>query len=122
MVMIFGVTALGLIYVHQQVELLKLSYAIDYKEKKLEQILDRKESLGYNIKELENPSRLENVLHAKRVTIAFPKKGQIIRIASAPIRMKTEEALKSAAVETKSGAMRIFEFLGLRAEAQAKER
>ena len=43
------VTALALLYVHQQVELVKLSYAIEYKEKKVKDMLDRKGGLGYNI-------------------------------------------------------------------------
>ena len=62
LIMISFLTLVALIYVHQQVELLKLSYAIDYKEKKLKDILDRKEVLGYNISNLEDPSRLEGIL------------------------------------------------------------
>ena len=56
------VTIIALAYVHQQVELVKLGYAIDYKEKNLEYILDRVNGLEYNISDLEKPSRLESVL------------------------------------------------------------
>ena len=50
------ITLVALVYVHQQVELVKLSYSIETKEKKLRVMLDRKERLDYNINNLEAPS------------------------------------------------------------------
>jgi hypothetical protein len=122
LIMISFLTLVALIYVHQQVELLKLSYAIDYKEKKLKDILDRREVLGYNISNLEDPSRLEGILLAKKIDISFPKKGQVFKVAKADTRVRRKESFKAASVERKGGAFGIFEFLGLKAEAQARER
>jgi hypothetical protein len=122
MIMISSLTLVALIYVHLQVELVKMSYSIDYKEKKLKTILDRKEALGYNIANLEDPSRLENILLAKKIDISFPKKGQIFKIAKVDARMKRKESFRRATVEKKGGAFGILEFLGFKAEAQAKER
>ena len=116
------ITLLALVYVHQQVELVKLSYAIDYKERKLEHMLDQKDALGYNIKELENPSRLEKILLSKNIEITFPKRGNVVNFSGTPIKVKTEESLRHIGVEKKDGLFRIFEFFGLRAEAQARER
>ncbi len=117
-------TLASLLYVHQQVELVKLSYAIDYKEKKLEHALDRKEALRYNIKQLEDPSRLEKILIAKKIDVSFPKKGQVVNayILSSNTKSKIEGSVKSAGIERKTNIFKIFEFFGLRAEAQAKER
>ena len=81
-VMIVGVTLISLLYVHQQVELVKISYAIELKEKALKDILDHNEGLGYNIDNLESPSRLEEALLAKRIEVAFPKRGHVVRMAS----------------------------------------
>lgn len=122
LIMISFLTLVALVYVHQQVELVKLSYAIDYKEKKLKDILDRKESLGYNIANLEDPSRLENILLAKKIDISFPKKGQVFKVAKTDTRVKRKESFRQASVEGRGGAFGILEFFGLRAEAQARER
>ena len=107
---------------HQKVELVKLGYAIDYKEKNLEYILDRVNGLEYNISDLEKPSRLESVLLSKNVDIVFPKRNQIVKVAARP-RMETRDAsLRAAGVERKANTFRLYEFFGLRSEAQAKEK
>lgn len=116
------ITLAALVYVHQQIELVKLSYAIDQKEKKVEHMLDYKEGLGYNIKELENPSRLEKVLVARKIDMVFPKRGQVVTVRGIPSNAKIGEQLKTIGLERKTNIFRIFEFLGLNREAQAKEK
>lgn len=114
------VTLLALVYVHQHVELVKMSYSIQYNEKRVAKLLDRNERLGYNINNLEDPSRLETVLRGQKIDVAMPKRGQVIKAAETP----GDEAL-SGRGETAVGwkaPVKFFEFLGLRAEAQAKER
>lgn len=113
-------TVLALVYVHQHVELVKMSYAIQYNEKRVAKLLDRNERLGYNIDNLENPSRLESVLHAQNIEIAMPKRGQIMQVArSTGGRGSVQE--EPMAVEPRS-PFKLFEFLTLRAEAQAREK
>ncbi len=80
------VTVISLLFVHQQVEMVKISYMIDVKEKTLKDILDHNEGLGYNIDNLESPSRLEEALLEKRIEVAFPKRGHVVRLASASHR------------------------------------
>lgn len=113
-------TALALVYVHQHVELVKMSYSLQYNEKRVAKLLDRNERLGYNIDNLENPSRLESILEAQNIEVAMPKRGQIVQVARSGSGRGGggEEAI---AVEPGS-PFRLFEFLSLRAEAQAKER
>ena len=112
-------TVLALLYVHQHVELVKMSYAIQYNEKRLAKLLDRNERLGYNIDNLENPSRLEGILQSRKIEIAMPKRGQIVQAARSTRghQVVREEAM---AVEPRP-TFNLFELLSLRAEAQAKE-
>lgn len=119
---VFFVTALGLLYVHQQVELVKLSYAIECKEKRLKDVLDHKEALGYNIDNLEAPSRLEGMLLAQKIEIAFPKKAQVVKIAKLTTAFNDTARIRSVGVEKKPDILGFFDFLNPRAEAQAKEK
>ena len=114
-------TLVALVYVHQQVELVKLSYSIDAKEKKLKDMLDHKERLDYNINNLEDPSRLENILMSKNIDVAFPGKYNVVKIAKLTDR-SAEDRLRSSSVDKKFNVFGIADFLSPRAEAQAKER
>ena len=113
-------TFVALLYVHQQVELVKLSYAIGCKEKKLEDILDQHEGLGYNIGNLEAPCRLEEALLAQRIEVAFPKQANVVRMASLRPAGRVRQ-LHAMATKT-SGAFGIFDFLSPKAEAQTHEK
>ena len=74
-------TLLALVYVHQQVELVKLSYTIETRDKMLKDMLDHKGSLDYNISNLEDPSRLENVLSSKNIDVSFPNRFHVVKAA-----------------------------------------
>ena len=116
------VTLTALVYVHQQVELVKLSYQIDCKEKKLKEMLDRKGILRYNISNLESPSRLEKVLLERKVSVSYPKKGQVIRLARNPSYVPSGQFLKVSGLEERAGIFKLFDFLGGRPEAHAREK
>jgi hypothetical protein len=115
------VTLVALIYVHQQVELVKLSYSIETKEKKLKVMLDHKERLDYNINDLESPSRLEKILMSKNIDVAFPGRYHVVKVAKSAAG-KSEDALRSHGIDKKFNAFGIVDFLSPRAEAQARER
>lgn len=114
-------TVVALIYVHQQVELVKLSYAIERKEKKLREILDRNEGLGYNIENLEDPARLGQILVAKNVDVAFPKPDHIVRGAAAR-RYSAVDRVRSAGIENRFNLFGILEVFSQKAEAQTNAR
>lgn len=121
-ILIGFITGIALLYVHQQVELVKLSYAIECKEKKLKDVLDHNGSLGYNIDNLEAPSRLEGVLLAQKIDIAFPKRNHVVKVTKfASNSMRGEEA-KSIGLERKVNILGILDFFGSAKEAQAKEK
>ncbi|MCX5666671.1 MAG: hypothetical protein NT036_06545 [Candidatus Omnitrophica bacterium] len=115
------ITLTALVYVHQQVELVKLSYEIDCKEKKLKELLDRKGILRYNISNLESPSRLEKVLLDRKVSVSYPKKGQVIRLARNPSYIPSG-SLRVSGLGERAGIFKLFDFLGGGPEAQAREK
>ncbi|MDD5496450.1 MAG: hypothetical protein PHP46_05070 [Candidatus Omnitrophica bacterium] len=115
------ITAAALIYVHQQIELVKLSYEIDCKEKVLKQVLDRRAILRYNICNLESPSRLEKVLSSRNIKVSFPKRAQVVRLARAPY-VKNTNMLGVSGLGERAGIFRLFDFLGGQAEAHAREK
>ncbi len=111
-------TAASLMYVHQQVELVKLSYLIETKEKKLNVILDQREQLSYNIKNLEAPSRLESALLAKNIDITFPRKGDVVRMARPyVINKRGISDMHSVGFEKKFNVFGFLDFLTSKAEA-----
>ena len=116
------VTLTALFYVHQQVELVKLSYEIGCKEKKLKEMLDRKGILRYNISNLESPSRLEKVLLEKKVSVSYPKKGQVIRLARNPSYLPSGQILRVSGLEERAGIFKLFDFLGSRPDIHAREK
>lgn len=118
---IIFVTIVALVYVHQQVELVKLSYVIGCKEKKLKDMLDRNEGLGYNIENLEDPARLEQILLSKNVDIAFPRPTNIVRAVRAKTKV-AEDGLRAIGIEKSFNLFGVLEIFSPRAEAQTKDR
>ena len=115
-------TVASLMYVHQQVELVKLSYIIEKKEKSLNEVLDRREQLSYNIKNLEAPSRLESTLLAKNIDITFPKKGDVIMMSRAYVVNKRGLSdIRSSGLEKRFNIFGFLDFLTPKAEAHQAE-
>ena len=115
-------TIAGLAYVHQQIELVKLSYEIDCKDRKAKEMLDHRDILRYNISNLESPSRLENVLSSKKVVVSYPKRGQVIMLSKAPSYSSALPVLGTKNLEDRVHIFRFFDFLIGRAEAHAREK
>lgn len=119
---IAAVTGFALLYVHQQVELVKLSYAIESKEKTVKDMLDLKEGLGYTINNLEAPSRLEGILLSKNIDIAFPKQGHVVKIAKATSGIRGDGHIRNMGMERKAIFSGFLDFFGAGREAQAREK
>ena len=116
------VTLTALIYVHQQVELVKLSYSIDCKEKVLKTIIDQKEILRYNISNLEAPARLGKVLSSRNINVSLPKRAQIVRYAVDTSHVNSAKLLGVSGLAQRAGILRFLDFLGGRAEVHAREK
>ena len=113
---------MALIYVHQQIEVVKLSYALDNKERKAEDMLDRKRALEYNINGLASPTRLEKALYSQRIDVAFPKRSQVVMAHPKAEHRLKNVFMKETAIERKTVKFSVLDIFGLRAEAQAREK
>ena len=118
---IIVITLASVLYVHQQVELVKLSYAIETREKGVVLLLDRKEKLVYNLDNILSPSRLERTLLTKNIKMEYPRREQVIGVA-AKQRLYRKEPIRLARGPKKGIANSILDFIGMGPEAQAKER
>ncbi len=118
---IIVITLASLLYVHQQVELIKLSYAIETKEKGVVLLLDRKEKLVYNLDNITSPARLERTLLARNIKVEYPRREQVIGVAArSGLHHKKEITL--ARVSRRGIANGVMGLIGTGPEAQAKER
>ena len=78
------ITVLALGYVYQQVELLRINYAINHNEDNLAVLLDQNSTLVYNIKSLEAPLYLEQkLIGQKKVSLEIPSRWHTIGLAEA---------------------------------------
>jgi len=117
------VTFSALVYVHQQVEMVKLSYEIDCKEKKIKEMLDRKGVLRYNISNLESPSRLERALLERKVSVSYPKRGQVIKLARNPSYVREKgKLLRVSGLGERAGIFKLFDFLGGGMDSTVREK
>ena len=69
----------ALIYVHQEVEIVKTGLYINDNHRQLAFLLDQYRSLVYNLSELESPRRIEDNLNMKEIALFVPGKGCIRR-------------------------------------------
>ena len=105
-------TAVTLGYVHQQIELLKVSYRIEVNEKNMAKLLDRNSFLLYNLIALKSPHNLEQILLAKNMNFELPTLHQLVRISQPQFERKLSEWER-----TKIALASIF---ALNANAEAK--
>jgi hypothetical protein len=67
----------GLLYVHQQVEIVKTGLEISSKYQKVSFLLDQYRSLVYNLSELESPKAIEQILSMNEIVLCAAKKANI---------------------------------------------
>ena len=77
------VTAVALGYVHQQIELLKINYTMNYNKDNLLVLLDQNTTLIYNVNNLQSPLYLERALSAKKVSVEIPSRWYTVGLAEA---------------------------------------
>lgn len=73
--------AVALLYVHQQVRLLKISYKINANEKDLTRLLDQNRALIYNITRIKSPINLGRKFLASKEEYSIPQRWQIVEVA-----------------------------------------
>ena len=73
-------TTLALLYVHQEISIVKTSFLINKHRDELSFLLDRYRCLVYNLSQLESPKRIEDTLCVNEITLCVPKAENIRRL------------------------------------------
>jgi|GEM_PF-1133398 len=76
------ITLIALLYVNQQVQLLKISYSINTNEKEVTRLLDQNRSLVYNVTKLKSPVYLDNKFLASKKDFAIPQQWQVVHVTT----------------------------------------
>lgn len=111
---VFFITFVSLVYVHQQIELVKQSYKIQSNEERLNDLLDQNAILKYNVIALKAPQNLESRLQARNVKLVMPERGQVVRLVS------TGDERKYSARDRKTLTYSFLKFFTVGREAEAK--
>lgn len=116
---IFGVgllTLLLLLYVHEQVALVRVSYQIDAKQAKLTRMSEEYRQLKFEVDQLKAPRLLEEKMKKLSLDLSLPQEIHVVRTPAPKLAPQPHDA---AAIGSVSGNM--FHFLGHWVEvAQAK--
>jgi len=88
--------ALALMYVHQEVEIVKTSYAIDSHRKNLSTLLNQHRSLVYNLSRLGAPKRIEDNLKLNEIVLCMPTKDNVLYASSEADVYRQDEAQNKA--------------------------
>lgn len=107
------ITIVSVVYVQQQISLLKLSYEIKDKEKTLQELLDKNKISMYNVFVLKAPASLEKRLIVKNVRLEMPQEWQLVSLPEVEVR----EGLVLGKPKLKNVLLGIF---NLRSQAEAE--
>ncbi len=117
--MIFGVatvTLLLLVYVHEQVSLVRISYLLDSKSDALVRMSEEYRQLKFEVDQLKAPRLLEEKMKNLSLDLTLPQEIHVVRTPA--VRL---DAAKGQDISVGSVPGRMFEFLGQWVDiAQAK--
>ena len=77
---IWIITAFALLYVWQQVELVRVSYEIREAKCEVAHLLDQNRSLRYNVASLSSPSRLAKENSVRNLELEPPESLELVRL------------------------------------------
>ena len=111
------ITIISLSYVHQQVEVLRLSYMIEAKEQSISKLLDHQDHLVYNIGIKKAPSYICHTLIEGGRDLIMPEgKQYVYMVESRSAPMERKKGLKK-----RPKVVRLFSFITQLREAEAEE-
>jgi hypothetical protein len=112
-------TVIGLLYVFQQTEVVKLGYQITAQEKELEVAQDRRTALEYTLSTLESPVSIEQNFMLPNGSFEMPRTFRLVKIEEPA---STSAAALSVAASSTSSGWRRFAFHSLFSARQAEAR
>jgi len=111
------VTVLGLLYVFQQTQVLKLAYRITAEEQKLEAAQDRRTALEFALSTLESPVSIERNFMLPNGSFEMPSAFRLVKL-----ERPASAAALSVATSSTSPGWRHFAFRSLFSARQAEAR
>jgi hypothetical protein len=109
------ITVLLLLYVHQQVANLQVSYRLNKQQEQLTRMIDTYKNLRFELASLKSPTRVEQKLAEADIALVLPTEVKVVRATTLPAHMLTVAKLSP---ETKKTS--IFSVMGIEREAQAE--
>jgi len=100
------VTGLCLLFVRQQVQIVKLSYKLRDQEKSLTQTIDRNRVLLYNNTSLKAPKYLATMLRENNMELALPETTAVAKVRV--LRKQTTQLAKSTNESWKTHFLDLF--------------
>ena len=88
------VTLIALMYVNQQVLVYQMGLKVKENCQIYSKLIDRNQILGYNVLNLKSPVNLESKLLAKKVELNMPRKWQVVKLESSPVKFVQKDAAK----------------------------
>lgn len=105
-----------LIYVHEQVALLHVSYEIEERSEKVTRLSEESRQLRFEVEQLKAPRLLDEKMKQMSLDLTLPQEIRVIRI---PESMASDASLQK--ISTRPMAGRVADFFGRFVEvAQAK--
>ncbi|MCM8781996.1 MAG: hypothetical protein NC828_02970 [Candidatus Omnitrophica bacterium] len=101
-------TVLALLYVHQQVQLLQISYVIESKERQVTTLLDQNKSLMYNISRLKSPVFLEKEFLTSKKEFNIPQQWNVIEVKSPRLSLQPMTVAKAKKANSLLAFFNIF--------------
>ena len=77
---LISATLLALLYVHQQIQLVKISYEIESNEKEIVTLLDQHKTLMYNNTKLKSPVDLERNFLADKEEFGISQQWKVVEV------------------------------------------
>ena len=111
LVMISTVVIVALGCIHQQAELVKVSYQINKHEQALVQLVDQNRILRYNVSYLKATPHLEKRLMARQVKLSMPYAQQVVQL----VEVKPNSVYATIS-KTKDAFIGLFAFRSLAAK------
>ena len=107
LVVIFCViTAVLLLYVHERVEMLRLSYHIYEKSAQLSKRAEEFRQLKFEVSQLRSPQSLERRLQELSFPLTVPKEIKVLKVPSEPVSPVGEP------LPLRAPSQKLFQFLG----------
>jgi len=100
------ITSLCLLFVRQQVQIVKLSYKLRDKEKSLTRTIDHNRVLLYNNTSLKAPKYLATMLRQNNMELALPETTAVAKVRV--LRRQTTQLAKSTQASWKNHFLDLF--------------